>query len=48
MLFWFYKIYYQNFSPSDATNQPFMSGLIVKGDKRASLTSFHGQMGGEK
>ena len=33
---------------SNATNPPFTLGLRVKGDKRARLTSFPRQKGGEK
>ena len=48
MLFLLFRAYIQIFLISNATNPPFTLGLRVKGDKRARLTSFPRQKGGEK
>ena len=42
MLFWLFRTFLQSLNP------PFTLGLRVKGDKRARLTSFPRQKGGEK
>ena len=47
VLFWIFRAYFQFFLISNATNPSFTSGLRVKGDKRAWLTSFQ-KKGGEK
>lgn len=48
MLFWLFRTFLQSLFISNATNPPFTLGLRVKGDKRARLTSFPRQKGGEK
>ena len=48
MLFWLFRTFLQSLFISNATNSPFTLGLRVKGDKRARLTSFPRQKGGEK
>ena len=40
VLFLYLWIFFEVFSICNATNHPFTSGLRVKGDKRAKLTSF--------
>ena len=47
VLFLLLVIIFQILFVRTATNLPFTSGLRVKGDKRASLTSFQ-KKGGEK
>lgn len=44
MLFWLFRTFLQSLFISNA----FTLGLRVKGDKRARLTSFPRQKGGEK
>ncbi len=46
--FWLFRTFLQSLFISNATNPPFTLGLRVKGDKRARLTSFPRQKGGEK
>lgn len=48
MLFWLFRTFLQSLFISNATNPPFTLGLRAKGDKRARLTSFPRQKGGEK
>lgn len=48
VLFWLFRTFLQSLFISNATNPPFTLGLRVKGDKRARLTSFPRQKGGEK
>ena len=48
MLLWLFRTFLQSLFISNATNPPFTLGLRVKGDKRARLTSFPRQKGGEK
>ena len=48
VLFLLFELFPQFFLTNIATNPPFMSGLRVKGDIRARLTSFPRQKGGEK
>ena len=46
--FGYSELFLQSLFISNATNPPFTLGLRVKGDKRARLTSFPRQKGGEK
>ena len=48
LFFWLFRTFLQSLFISNATNPPFTLGLRVKGDKRARLTSFPRQKGGEK
>lgn len=47
VLFLSFKSFFRFFLISNATNHSFTLGLRVKGDKRATLTSFLKQKGGE-